>query len=361
MDILGDKGTQATTTQLATELTDLAALWRQELNASQQSQIQSSHAVRATADVGDALQKALSTTDDTQVPITPDLQFILDRAHASEWKDDGVVQERAGLWALYVASARTGLSPEALRAGFKDKALQALGRLALQLLSSTSAKQLNTVHSSRLGTEQTFVKGSAVGTRSAHQLASTQRLRNDLSTQQRAAESPPTQTRVAVALQDVGAFFQTDATQVDLQTIQSGLDLDTTADEVFDAFVETLRDDGLDIDSASSRMDACNGVSRAAEEHDVRRRNERQESRRSAPDAQLVQARTSSGHTVRFRDDVDGIMKADAGEHRHARASAPVPFGRARTSFSKAPSHSVSFSASQESSQTQRRETVKEF
>lgn len=359
LDILSVKGTQATTSQLASEVTDLAALWRKELHAARSSQVQVLNNVLSAVQEGSVhTQRQVHATDDAEVRATPDLQFILDRARTHEWKDDGLVQERAGLWALHVAAARTGMSPEALRAGFKQKAIQALGRLALQLLSTTGAKQLNTVVSSKQGLQQRTTRGMSVGTRVASSHKGETSTKQEVEAQQRNADAPPTSQRVAVAVQDVDAFFHKDATQMDLQTIQSGMDLDTTADEVFDAFVETLRNDGLDMDAAPSRLDACHGVEQAAESHDIRFRTRPSESRRSTADAQLVQTRAASQHTVRFRDDVDGVVKADAAEHRHARAMAPVQLGRMRNSFSKAPAHTIAWGAEESHADAHKTERV---
>jgi hypothetical protein len=204
------------------------------------------------------------------------------------------------------------MSAKALQAGFKSKGLQALGRMALQVLSSTQASQRNDVRMRSDPSASAHVRGIATQDSRAKSRAGDVRWKDDDEASRLAAPEPVTKQSVRAALKDLTAFFREDTTQTDMQTIQNGLELDTTADEVFDAFLETLRDDGLDEASAGSRVDA---FQREQAETEVSLRNDRRRAPdgfRSAPDAPVVQRRAGSGHSVRFRTDVNGFASADA-------------------------------------------------
>ena len=114
-----------------------------------------------------------------------------------------------------------------------------------------------------------------------------------------------------------------------MQLVQDGIQVDTTADEVFDAFLETLRNDDLDEDSAASRWDAFQTWNASADIQVRASRRGPADSLRSVHDAQRVQARAGSGHTVRFRTDVNGVSAGDESESRNARAASGLASGRA--------------------------------
>jgi len=239
------------------------------------------------------------------------------------------------VWALHVAAKRTGISAKSLQAGFKSKGLQALGRMALQVLSSTQASQRSGDARMRLDpSASAHVRGIATQDAQAKSRTGDVRWKHDDEGQRVGSWQPVNSQSVRAALKDLTAFFREETTQADMQTMQNGLELDTTADEVFDAFLETLRDDGLDEASSGSRVDA---FQREQALTDVFARNERRrapDAVRSSADAPLVQSRAGTGHTVRFRADVNGSATGDTSGSRSA-ASGSAKF-RAKDTVSVA-------------------------
>lgn len=174
--------------------------------------------------------KALQTrvTDDAvaaQARVALDMNATMAKIKTQEWKQDPVQQSRAGLWALHVAAKRAGLSTQNLSQKFKQKAIEAFGRLALQTLANAKAEQRNTFKSKDADMENTFKGGVVMPSKSSH------------------------------ALQvDVNALLREESTLQDLQLLQNGLDVETTADELLEAFVETLRTE-MDLESEDAQRD----------------------------------------------------------------------------------------------------------
>lgn len=314
LDILADHGVEAPVSDLATQLVDLASRLRTELRASRNAPQQSQRADAAEQSNTVMQHGRTAVTDDTSGRVSSDLQMVLDHAVFTEWKSDPSLQERAGVWALHVAAKRTGMSAKSLQEGFKSKGLQALGRMALQVLSSTQAAQRAGDARVRLDpAASAHVRGVATETAQAKNRVGDQRWKQEEEEASRVtAAEPITKQSVRAALKDLTAFFREDTTQTDMQTMQNGLELDTTADELFDAFLETLRDDGLDEASSGSRVDAFQRELAVAEVSERRQRQRAPDAPRSAQDAQVVQGRAGSGHTVRFRADVNGLVQGDA-------------------------------------------------
>lgn len=323
LDILADHGLEAPTSHLASQVVDLASRLRQELRATSSSAPQS-HLVQSADQTNTVqLHARASLTDDAEGRISSDLQRIVDHATSPEWKSDPVLQQRAGMWALHVAAKRTGMHPQAIQQGFKQKSVEALGRLALQVLSTSNAKQLlarPTFKSQGIASVQT--RGTVLDETQAHTWATDTAQKLDPMFSQRDAPTEPlTRARVRAALSDMQSFFGADTTQTDMQIVQDGIRVDTTADEVFDAFLETLRNDDLDESAAASRWDAFQTWNASS---DIQARASKRgpaDSLRSVHDAQKIQARAGSGHTVRFRTDMDGVSLGDESESRNARAS----------------------------------------
>ena len=331
LDILAEHGLEAPTSHLASQVVDLASRLRQELRAAASSAPQPQH--QQGADQTNTVEQHVlaSLTDDAEARISSDLQRIVDHATSPEWKSDPLLQQRAGIWALHVAAKRTGMTPQAIQQGFKQKGLEALGRLALQVLSTSTAKQHHAAPSFKpQGKASQQTHGTLLDDTQARTWGSdgVQKL-DSLSTQRDAPSEPLTRSRVRAALADMQSFFGEDTTQTDMQLVQDGIQVDTTADEVFDAFLETLRNDDLDEDSAASRWDAFQTWNASADIQVRASRRGPADSLRSVHDAQRVQARAGSGHTVRFRTDVNGVSAGDESESRNARAASGLASGRA--------------------------------
>jgi len=310
LDILADHGVEAPVSELATQVVDLASRLRSEIRASRNAPLQSSQAEEAKQFNTVVQHGRAAVTDDSSGRLSSDLQMVMDHAVSTEWKADPSLQERAGVWALHVAAKRTGMSAKSLQAGFKSKGLQALGRMALQVLSSTQASQRRgDAHVRSDPAAAAHVRGVATQNAQAKSRLGDQHWKQDDEASRLAAAEPITKQSVRAALKDLTAFFREDMTQTDMQTMQNGLELDTTADELFDAFLETLRDDGLDEASSGSRVDAFQRQQAVAEGSEQRERRRAPDALRSAQDAQVVHGRADSGHTVRFREDVNGSVQ----------------------------------------------------
>ena len=323
LDILAEHGLEAPNSFLASQVVDLASRLRQELRAAASSAPQPLHH-RGANQTNTVEQHSLpSITDDAEARISSDLQRIVDHASSPEWKSDPLLQQRAGIWALHVAAKRTGMSPQAIQQGFKQKGLEALGRLALQVLSTSNAKQHHGMPAFKpQGDVSAQTRGTLLDDTQARTWQSEASQKVDAPSSMRDAPwEPMTRSRVRAALADMQSFFGDDTTQTDMQLVQDGIQVDTTADEVFDAFLETLRNDDLDEDAAASRWDAFQTWNAT---EDVQVRSSRRgpaDSLRTVHDAQRIQTRAGSGHTVRFRTDMNGVSAGDASELRDARAS----------------------------------------
>lgn len=333
LDILADHGLEAPSSELATQVVDLASRLRTELRAALSSAPSlAGHTLASQTNTVESTSKP-SVADDVQGRVSFDVQRVIEHASLGEWKTDPILQQRAGLWALHVAAKRTGFIPASLQAGFKTKSVEALGRLALQALSSTSATHHSgSVPLKQQVQQQTQSKGTTLDDRPAHARFEGGKSRIVLDGTREGGTDALTKSRVRAALADMNTFFSNSDTQMDLQLVQDGLEIDTTADELFDAFVETLRNDELDESGASSRWDAFQSTTA---HEDVQGRNPRRapsHSTRSVEDAQRVQARAEGGSTVRFRLDMDGKASADASEGRVAQATSASAAVRSRES-----------------------------
>jgi hypothetical protein len=78
-------------------------------------------------------QEKLSSEKTT---LSLDIQYVVKAAKTAELKNDSLVQQRVGTWALQVMGQRVKLDTSAMKKGLKKEGLQALGRIAMQLLGT---------------------------------------------------------------------------------------------------------------------------------------------------------------------------------------------------------------------------------
>lgn len=328
MDVLNDsRGFESSSTVLATEIVDYAKQLKEEQNRQKEFQKQM---------IGKLQESMIETFDnhlhdssivyDSPVHrIAADVQALIQKSHSFEWKNDPVLQERAGLWALHVAAKRTGIPEKNISSSFKKHSLQAFGRLTLQLLSTATAKQVNQVNQKE-DSENMFVKGA----NSALQKMSQQKFSGNVRKQEVVTEKETMRegiTKGSTSLQmDAQNLMKSSDCVEDLQTMQNGIDLDITADEVLDAFIETLRNDELDLDAADSRLDIFSGVFEAKEDkHQVRFKSEKIQER-NTNDHVLKNEKVSFSSNVTFKDDIQGPQKAPKTERNTSASSAVVKF-----------------------------------
>jgi hypothetical protein len=328
MDVLNDsRGLESSSSTLATEIVDYAKQLKEE--QSLQKEIQKQMVGRLQESMNESFDldfKDSSIVYDSSVHrVAADVQALIQKTHSIEWKNDPVVQERAGLWALHVAAKRSGIPANNINSSFKKKSLQAFGRLALQLLSTATAKQTNQVVQKE-DNENTFVKGTASGVqKSLQQKFSNAPRKQEILTGKETVKQGIIKSVTSLKIDAENLLKSSDCVE-DLQTMQNGIELDLTADEVLDAFVETLRNDELDLDSADSRLDIFTGTLSAKEdEHQVKFKSDRF-LQRNTNDHVLKNEKVSFSSNVTFKEDVQGPQSIPSSGGNTTAKSAVVKF-----------------------------------
>lgn len=174
-----------------------------------------------------------TSTDTLNVEGTPklssDIVYALKRSKR-DWKNDDLEQMRTGSWAMEIASRNLGpVTIESL----KPDALKAMGRLVMQSLILASASQKHDV--SLLQDTENVDFDRVVFKEKVNQIANLKDLMKEESFRQ------------------------------DLQALQDGLLLEKSADEVLESFLETLRDEVVDAETAKSRRDILIGNQASAQ------------------------------------------------------------------------------------------------
>jgi hypothetical protein len=88
--------------------------------------------------------------------ISTDIQYV-SKASKTELKNDSLVQERIGTWAISVMGQSVKLDKSALRKGLKKEALQALGRIAMQLIGTMKITETKFNPNSKEALENTYI------------------------------------------------------------------------------------------------------------------------------------------------------------------------------------------------------------
>ena len=209
-------------------------------------------------------------TDNVSMKISADVWLALDKAFTGEWKQDANEQERIGTWAVQVLK-QSGLG---IADVLKREGLQPLGRLVMQLLSSTAASSRNTVHSkqsvnvSRQGASYTPAFEASKEQGNIHS-------KHDMQ-QQRATGNVNVQVLPSIA--DLHDAFKHENFQHDLQAFQNNLVLEESADVLLETFIEKLRNDTLDEVHLDIRKKSLEG--QASEDMSVRPRKRDESSSR---------------------------------------------------------------------------------
>ena len=190
-----------------------------------------------------AKREALETR---QTAGAPDLQLLL-QATNPELKNDTMMQERVGTWALHVLSGKVGVDQAAVRKGLKADGLQALGRLTLELLAaSKAAGNKFQVQLKPEDDAEAFARGLASGT-----LDSIAKQRHDAGVREEEmiqelggwrneGFAPKLRT---LTRKELGELLRNETAIQDLQTVQMLLPMEYTADQALDALRELLADD----------------------------------------------------------------------------------------------------------------------
>jgi hypothetical protein len=193
--------------------------------------------------------------------LSSDVFIALERATSQTLKDDPLEQFRLGTWAVHVLASRMETPATELLRGMKRDAVLALGRLSMQLLSSSAqAQNAFNVDSARVKVSSSFqsvqdttLRGRTAGGAPAEASEITEEQEPELP-----MSLPNRKTTEAIARSSIrGAndFFRLEAIQSDLQALQNNISLEFTADMLVEGFIESLRNDDLDTTQEAMRTD----------------------------------------------------------------------------------------------------------
>jgi len=187
----------------------------------------------ANKDAVASTQVDYESTDRLEVPYLPqmssDVVFAIQKAK-KDWKSDDLEQMRTGSWAMDVAKKNLGaVTQESL----KPDALKALGRLALQSLHRVADQK--------------------------HDISLNEDDENDRTTFDYTLFKEKINQ-----ISNLKDLMKEESFRQDLQALQDGLLLEKSADEVMETFLETLRDEIVDEQTARSRTDILIGASSSA-------------------------------------------------------------------------------------------------
>ena len=170
-DILTSKGLGSDQTLEATSnIPDLDTFLKQQilLQAQQKSMEQTQHlkAAEANADYKSNQERLHPTRN----MISTDIQYVA-KASKTELKNDSLVQERIGTWAISVMGQSVKLDKAALRKGLRKEALQALGRIAMQLIGTMKITETKFNPNSKEALENTVLGSKSEGPTPQFQIA----------------------------------------------------------------------------------------------------------------------------------------------------------------------------------------------
>lgn len=159
-------------------------------------------------------------------------------------KNDAEEQLRIGTWAVHVLAGRMDTVPSELLRGMKKDAIQALGRLSMQLLAASSKAAGAEFES----TQKHRVSGGRSTAREASGAAAS--AEHDVSQREELDEISDVRDNATFlqksAIRGANEFFRLESVQGDLQALQNNISLDFTADMLVEGFIEALRHDDLD-------------------------------------------------------------------------------------------------------------------
>jgi hypothetical protein len=194
----------------------------------------------------EALQHAVKTV------LSTDVLLAIQRSQQLNLKEDTEEQLRIGTWAVHVLAGRMDTVPAEILRGMKKDALQALGRLSMQLLSSSAksasseyeARQQKSLAVKRQGNHELSILKASGGMQDQKEdeLGTVEFTRENLGDVQKSA------------IKSTNEFFRMESVQGDLQALQNNIKLDFTADMLVEGFIEALRNDDLE-NSTEMRTD----------------------------------------------------------------------------------------------------------
>lgn len=233
-------------TNLETDCIDLSSKIKQSLLQFKNTPKSFLGQMKSSSQVHENVQRQPLLTDDNENRseiISTDIQIAIKKSlEVNKWKNDTEEQERVGTWAVEVLSKKVGVSPQNILSSLKTDSLRALGRLALQSLFAIVGKQSNPdiVFQDDLENDQTakiFVQENNASANTnilmKDETYEYEKYFLDFST----FKSKINQIR---NLQDL---LKEEEFRYDLQCLQNGLQLEKTADEILESFLETLHDE----------------------------------------------------------------------------------------------------------------------
>jgi hypothetical protein len=185
----------------------------------------------------EAIQHAVKTV------LSTDVLLAIQRSQQLNLKEDSEEQLRIGTWAVHVLAGRMDTVPAEILRGMKKDALQALGRLSMQLLSSAKsansqyeARQHKTLAIKRQGGQELSILKASGGMhdQKEDELGTVDSVRENFGEVQKSA------------IKSTNEFFRMESVQGDLQALQNNIKLDFTADMLVEGFIEALRNDDLE-------------------------------------------------------------------------------------------------------------------
>jgi hypothetical protein len=205
------------------------------------------------------LRSAPELNDASQVlktkGLSTDVFIALERATSQTLKEDPAEQLRLGTWAVHVLAGRMDTPAAELLRGMKKDAVLALGRLSMQLLSTSASAQnsFDTIKSKGTLAGESVVRGRTAGGAAAESSDVFDAQQPQLPVSASARKTVQTMQRSSI--RGANDFFRMEAIQSDLQALQNNISLEFTADMLVEGFIESLRNDDLDTTEESLRTD----------------------------------------------------------------------------------------------------------
>ena len=169
-----------------------------------------------------------------------DMQIAMEKAESMDWKTDPLEAERAGLWALHVIGT-TRQKSAALKEGFKSKqSLQALGRLVMELISTTARQRSQPKTRNEIGTER--AGGNVIGSATAR-VSKKISFKEDMPAAPHSSLSASDFGMKLSKILDSGDLMKLETFYRDLQAMQDGMNYDEPADVVLDSFAAAFKTD----------------------------------------------------------------------------------------------------------------------
>ena len=186
--------------------------------------------------------------------LSTDVIVALERATTQSLKDDPAEQLRLGTWAVHVLAGRMDTPAAELLRGMKKDAVLALGRLSMQLLSSSASAHTTFTTEQRKTqvSSSTTLRGKTIGSASAQVSTQAEHTTSQLPT---ASAKLNIETFQKSSIKGANEFFRMEAIQGDLQALQNNIQLEFTADMLVEGFIESLRNDDLDTSQEEMRSD----------------------------------------------------------------------------------------------------------